>query len=234
MVCDILYADIEFYSSVEKMLKIVSISDTHTKHGAIVMPPGDVLVHAGDITNKGSIKDLTSFTTWLKLQSYKHKVVIAGNHDFCFANANQVIARTLIEEAGAVYLQDSEVTIDGVKFWGSPWQPFFYDWAFNLHRGKPIAEKWALIPEDTNVLITHGPPKNVLDIVESDWGHREHVGCEDLLHRLISLPKLKAHIFGHLHLGYGVTGDKNGIQFVNASTCTERYEPLNKPIVIEI
>lgn len=215
-------------------LKLVCISDTHEKQEQLVLPEGDVLIHAGDLTNQGTIPALTKVAAWFEKQNFKHKVVICGNHDFCFQNRNHDTAVKLFADAGVTYLQDSEVIIDGVKFYGSPWQPWFMDWAFNLKRGKLLAEKWAKIPDDTNVLITHGPPFMIHDLAPSSfYKPEENTGCQDLLNRISQLNDLKVHVFGHIHNGYGTT--KHGpCTFVNAATCTERYEPTNPPIIIEL
>lgn len=206
-------------------MRIVCLSDTHMRHKKIQIPDGDVLVHAGDFTTRGSFEDIIGFNSWLGRLPHKHKVIIAGNHDFGFERDSSH-ARSLITEA--IYLEDSGTEIDGVRFWGSPWQPWFYSWAFNLRRGAPLAEKWALIPTNTDVLITHGPPFGILD--QTDRG--EPVGCEELkkeLHRV--RPKL--HVFGHIHEAYGQTYE-DGTTFVNASNCTLQYKPDNAPIVVDI
>jgi Icc-related predicted phosphoesterase len=194
------------------------------------IPEGDVLVVAGDISSIGKKKDIVSFHEFLKQVPCKHKVVIAGNHDWCFENSKRKKAPLWLtgDDDSIHYLQDSEVIIDGIKFYGSPWQPEFYNWAFNLHRGKELKEKWNLIPQDTDVLVTHGPPAGILDF-DRNW---ESVGCVDLLDRVLKI-KPKVHVFGHLHLGYG-TIQKEGIAFVNASVCDEIYDPIGKPIVIVI
>lgn len=215
-------------------MKIVAISDTHERVHLLKMPPGDVLIHSGDITNRGSIPKLAEFAKWLKDQPYEHKVIICGNHDFCFQNANHDIAVNLIQEAGAIYLQDSGTTIDGVNFWGSPWQPWFYDWAFNLPRGAKIAEKWSFIPDDTHVLITHGPPRGILDLVEEDWGGSKHEGCDDLINRINQLSQLKLHVFGHLHFQGGHTFKRHSKVFANAAMCDDKYNCNRKPVVVDI
>ena len=118
--------------------------------------------------------------------------------------------------------------IMGIKFWGSPWQPEFFDWAFNASRGEEIRQYWDKIPTGIDVLITHGPPFKLGD--QTDIG--EHVGCLDLLDA-IERVKPKLHVFGHIHEGYGVTS-ANGTTFVNASTCTLRYRPTNSCVVIDL
>ncbi|TAM87114.1 metallophosphoesterase, partial [bacterium] len=121
-------------------MRIVCVSDTHQYHSRLNIPDGDVLIHAGDLTMKGDYAAVRGVDAWLANLPHRHKIVIAGNHDFAF-EGNRYAAKMLPH---ATYLEDSGVEIDGLLFWGSPWQPWFYDWAFNLQRGAEIAEKWAL------------------------------------------------------------------------------------------
>jgi Icc-related predicted phosphoesterase len=222
-------------------MKIVVISDTHERQDRLVLPEGDILIHAGDLTMRGSLPAIAAVAKWFGEQSFKHKIIISGNHDWCFQNASHDVAVNLMKEAGVTYLEDSGVNIDGISIWGSPWQPWFYDWAFNLPRGPKIAAKWALIPEDTNILITHGPAYGILDkcpdTTLSPSGHvvipGERVGCHDLLKRIEQLPQLKMHICGHIHDSYG-RHKRNGVQFINAASCDEKYNVTNKPIVVEV
>jgi Icc-related predicted phosphoesterase len=211
-------------------MRIISISDTHEQHRDIkAIPEGDVLVHSGDITMGGSIPALANFANWMGGLKFAHKILIAGNHDFSLEDTRRNIVVNIFKEVGITYLHDSGITIDGINFYGSPYQPLFHDWAFNIPRGKEIAKKWALIPDDVHVLITHGPPYGISDKTRQGT----NVGCKDLLRRIEQLKQLKIHIFGHIHEGYGVVV-KNGVNFVNASTCNRRYEPINEPIVSEI
>lgn len=206
-------------------MRIVCLSDTHMHHRKLTVPDGDVLVHTGDFTRKGSEADIADFNAWLGTLPHAHKVVIAGNHDFLFAQ-NNGLARALL--FNATYLQDASVEVAGVKFWGSPWQPWFYNWAFNLPRGTALAQKWALIPPDTDVLLTHGPPFGVLDL--TDRG--EPVGCEELRQVVVRLsPRL--HVFGHIHEAYGEVGFGR-TWCVNASNCTLQYRPEHAPIVVDL
>jgi len=171
--------------------RIVAMADTHGYHQNLLVPDGDILVHAGDLTQTGTLDELEQVNDFLASLPHRHKVVIAGNHDWCFAR-QPVKARRILD--AAVYLEDEAVVLDGIRFWGSPWQPWFLDWAFNLRRGAALAEKWALIPANTDVLVTHGPPQGFGDTVSRG----ERVGCEDLLARLRQVqPKL--HLFGHIH-----------------------------------
>jgi Icc-related predicted phosphoesterase len=203
-------------------LTIVAISDTHGRHDSLALPPGDVLVHAGDLTTSGTLEDVVRFDGWLATLPHRHKIVIAGNHDFCFERDAAACRRAL---AHAIYLQDEGVVVEGVRFYGSPWQPWFYDWAFNLHRGEEIRRKWDLIPNDTDVLITHGPPAGFGDLTAGNV----RAGCADLLDAVRRVqPAL--HVFGHIHEGYGVVDDEP-TTFVNASICDLAYRPSNAPIV---
>lgn len=209
-------------------MRIVCISDTHGLHDWVDVPEGDVLVHAGDMTPRGRRDEVAAFGDWLRGLPHAHKVVIAGNHDFLFESAPDEAAG-LIAGEGIHYLLDASVTIGGRVFHGSPWQPWFHGWAFNLERGAPLAMKWAAIPGETDVLVTHGPPHGVLDVVAH--GGRS-VGCEALTERLRQLD-VSLHVFGHIHEAYGVNKEGDGRLAVNASTCTLEYRPSNAPVVVD-
>ncbi|WP_141617322.1 metallophosphatase domain-containing protein [Myxococcus sp. AB036A] len=173
-------------------MRIVAVSDTHLFHDELVMPPGDIFVHAGDMCRAGDLDELARASSWIRGLPYRHKVIVAGNHDWAFADSPGE-ARALLGE-DVVYLQDSEATVAGLRFWGSPWQPAYNDWAFNLPRGAALASKWAAIPEGLDVLITHGPPAGFGD--RSSVGGRG--GCVDLRERVLAVrPRL--HLFGHIH-----------------------------------
>lgn len=209
-------------------LKCVAISDTHNYHGAIDVPEADVIIHSGDATSRGYLHEIENFARWFGSLPHKHKIFVAGNHDIGF-EARPEESQAAIRARGITYLQDREITIDGVKFYGSPWQPRFYDWAFNLDRGEPLRQVWSKIPDDVDVLITHGPPIHLLDV--SSRG--EPIGCEDLAARIRQV-KPEFHVFGHNHYGYGMTRDKQGVTYINASICTEAYRPTNQPICFEV
>jgi predicted phosphohydrolase len=218
-------------------MRIVCLSDTHNRHAAIRVPEGDLLLHAGDATMHGTPEEIRAFDAWLGTLPHPHKVVIAGNHDWLFQREPEA-ARALI--TNAVYLEDSGATIGGLRLWGSPWQPWFLDWAFNLRRGRPLREKWDRVPPETDVLVTHGPPFGIRDRVRKLFpgaiglalGRGESVGCEELLEAVGRLrPRL--HLFGHIHEGYG-TEQRDGTAFVNASSCDARYRAVNAPIVIDL
>lgn len=180
-------------------MRIVAVADTHLFHDELVVPDGDVFVHAGDLCRGGDLDELASAAAWIASLPHRHKVVAAGNHDWAFVH-QPAEARALF--AGVHYLEDSEAVIDGVRFWGSPWQVKFHDWAFNLPRGEPLAAKWRLIPPGIDVLVTHSPPAGLGD--RSPIGGR--AGCADLRKRVAELaPRL--HLFGHIHQDGGVWQD---------------------------
>jgi predicted phosphodiesterase len=222
------------------VMRIVCISDTHNRHEGIRVPDGDVLIHAGDGTGTGTFQEIAGFLCWMDGLPHRHKILIAGNHDWLFDREPDMARNLLKDHQGITYLQDSGCEVGGLKFWGSPWQPWFMSWAFNLPRGLRMREKWNLIPFDTEVLVTHGPPHGVLDQVrkeppggwEPDQDPPEHLGCEELRIRALSIrPRL--HMFGHIHGGYGIRSDGH-TTFVNASICDEDYHPVNPPVVMDL
>ena len=210
-------------------MKIVTISDTHNKHREVEVPDGDVLVVAGDFTGTGTNFQIESFNDWLYEQPHEYKLVVAGNHDLGFED-DPYHARTYLDHC--VYLQDSSIVINGIKFYGSPWQPEFCDWAFNLPRGEKLKDRWDRIPHNTDVLITHGPPHGILDSNIAPDDPRNNFGCEDLKHRVAEV-KPTYHIFGHIHGSYGQL-ESDGTTYVNTCICDEEYNPTNKPHVLKI
>jgi Icc-related predicted phosphoesterase len=213
-------------------MRIVCISDTHNANGQIAVPDGDLLIHSGDATINGTANEIRLFNDWFTSLPHRHKVFVAGNHDWLFERDN-VGARQLLDDS-IIYLEDSVTEIEGVRIYGSPWQPRFFDWAFNLERGSDLAKKWEKIPDDIDVLITHGPPNGILDAVTRAMG-MGNTGCEALRERieeLAVLERLKFHVFGHIHCGYGMH-EQFGIRFVNGSTCDEEYRPTQPPIVVD-
>jgi len=204
-------------------MRLVAVADTHTFQGELgAIPDGDVFVHAGDLLRRGTLAELAPVAAWIQALPHRYKVVIAGNHDFCFMDDRAECQRLLGPDV--IYLQDEAALIGGLRFWGSPWQPEYNDWAFNLPRGPALAEKWALIPNGTDVLVTHGPPRGYGD--RSAIGR--HIGCEELLpavHRVS--PAL--HLFGHVHPDGGFWR-AGGTSFANVTT----WECERPPTVIDI
>ncbi|MBX3289291.1 MAG: metallophosphatase domain-containing protein [Acidobacteria bacterium] len=215
-------------------MRIVCISDTHNCNEQVTVPDGDLLIHSGDATIKGTDQEIIDFIHWFSNLPHKYKIFVAGNHDWLF-ELNNRFARLLLADSGIIYLQDSSTEIEGLKIYGSPWQPRFFDWAFNLMRGPELAEKWRLIPEDVDILITHGPPNGILDEVPRQWGI-ENTGCEELRKRVDDISangKLKLHVFGHIHCGHG-RYEHNSVTFINASICDEAYNPTQPPFIFDI
>jgi len=221
-------------------MKITFISDTHAKHNQVTssLPGGDVLIHAGDISNKGYRTEIQDFIKWFStIENYTHKIFIAGNHDFSCQDEVSAVQELLRLNPGSEYLYDDMFLIgdesadydDMVKVWGSPWQPEFYNWAFNLPRqGAELKEVWNMIPSDVDILITHGPPYGHLDYVTYS---KQNVGCE-LLRDRIDLIKPKIHVFGHIHSSYGYKFDGT-THFFNAAVLDERYNFTQKPLSVE-
>lgn len=203
-------------------MRIVAVADTHTFQADLgAIPDGDVFLHAGDMCRAGSLEELEGVAAWIRALPHPHKVIVAGNHDGCFQEQHDAAVEML---GDAVYLQDAGAPIAGLRFWGSPWQPAYNDWAFNLPRGAALAERWAQIPEDTDVLITHGPPRG--------YGDRGPVpgrqGCDDLTER-VAVVQPRLHLFGHIHQDGGLW-NAGGVTYVNCTT----WECERAPTVLDI
>jgi predicted phosphodiesterase len=218
-------------------MKITFISDTHNKHHEVtsLLPGGDLLIHAGDATSRGYSNEISEFLDWFNgLDGYTHKIFIAGNHDWGFQESPDMCRELLKFYPNVTYLQDNLEVIgedydSAVKVYGSPWQPEFWNWAFNLPRqGWELEVKWNGISPDTDILITHGPAWGHLDTVRGRTGN---LGCEVLSERLKSL-KPKIHVFGHIHTGYGYKFDGD-THFFNAAVLDEQYYFTQKPFTVE-
>ena len=213
-------------------MKIVAISDTHTKHRLIdrddIPIDTDILLHAGDITWNGEYSVLDDFNEWLGHLSWiEHKIVIAGNHDLSL-QSNPTLAESYL--TNATYLRDSSINIDGIEIYGSPWCPRFGAWAFYDDRGEDMAKHWVKMVEGykPDILMTHGPAYGTLDLVPGGI----HAGCEELA-KAIAIAKPKLHVCGHIHEGYGQVQVGDTLH-VNASTVNRSYMVVHKPQIIEI
>lgn len=213
-------------------VRVVCISDTHCR--PVRVPAGDVLVHCGDMT-MGGRDELDDFARWFNDIDIKHKVVIAGNHDElldserCAALGDECHLDAFRTSLEAHYLEDSGCTVAGLRFWGSPFQPAYGDWAFQLARGEPCRERWSRVPAGIDVLVTHGPPLGRGDRCYNG----KRAGCQDLLDEVQNRVRPRVHVFGHIHEGFGVSSD--GVtDFVNAATCNLRYQPIHRPVVLDI
>lgn len=211
-------------------MRITCISDTHQAISRpaerallnLLLPGGDCIIHAGDVSGRGTIPEIQMFLDWFSSLDYKHKIFIAGNHDHLFEK-DPFMAREMVESyPGLIYLNDSGIEIDGIRFWGSPITPYFYNWAFNRYPDQ-IAQHWEMIPTGTDFLITHGPPKSILDQLEDS----SRVGCPALLNKVMQI-KPRVHVFGHIHCSRGIDKIDNTI-FINAATLDESYKPVDLP-----
>lgn len=218
-----------------KKCKIVAISDVHCKWNKIEIPECDILISAGDYSFKGEKHVVEDFHKWLNKQDAGYIISVQGNHELWvekhFEQAKEIAEKVC---PGVHFIGDGQaVDIEGIKIYGSADTPFFYNWAWNVQRGPNIAAKWAKIPDDTEILVTHGPPQGILDIVPYANGTpKERVGCYDLFNRIQQLEKMKIHIFGHIHHSHGYQYF-NGKQFYNASICDEQYMPTNPITIID-
>ena len=208
-------------------MKITFFSDTHTKHDKVKFSEGDIVIFCGDLTRRGDLAEVKEFSEFIKKLNYRYKIVIAGNHDFSFEDNRKEAAEDIFLKDGIIYLNDSGIEIEDLKFWGSPIQPWFHDWAFNRARGEQIRKHWELIPKNTDILITHGPPFGILDLCV----HGERVGCSDLLD-IVKEIKPKIHAFGHIHESFGTLKIDETL-FVNACNLNEKYQLAFPPIDIE-
>jgi Icc-related predicted phosphoesterase len=210
-------------------MDITFISDTHGIHDELKLPGGKVLIHSGDITEYGTEEEVVDFLHWFSIQPFIYKIFIAGNHDF-FLEEIKAAKRNKIIPAGIIYLQNSGIEIDGLKIWGSPVTPYFLGMAFNVRPGKDIKKVWDKIPGDTDILITHGPPKDLLDA---------GIGCEELWERVNKVRPM-VHCFGHAHGENGVL-EKKGITYINSVLVNsldplknEGYKITGKPINLKV
>lgn len=209
----------------DQSMEIICLSDTHGKHRLLKnLPKGDCIIHAGDVSKDGSERSSVDFMNWFSSLNYQYKIFIAGNHDFYFESESERYLKKMVPP-NLIYLNDSGVTIGGINVWGSPVTPRFFDWAFNRDRGKDINKHWKLIPPNTDVLVSHGPPYGILDIVGED-----HLGCEDL-NKAVKRIKPRLHVFGHIHEQHGQKL-KHETNFINASILNDQYEVANGPIKV--
>jgi hypothetical protein len=207
-----------------------------------LVDPNDIniLIHSGDCTNVGKKDEVKNFIHWIQnLKGFDDKIFIAGNHDMTFEKKPdwfyEFINEENLSQSDCTYLEDNGIVIEDpnlsrpIKFYGSPWQPQFFNWGFNLPRnGSELESKWRQIPNDTDILITHGPPHGINDLNPINYS----CGCELLKLRVDELKPL-VHVFGHIHYSNGTRYIDNSL-YVNASICNEQYEPINKPFVISL
>jgi Icc-related predicted phosphoesterase len=210
-------------------LKLLCISDIHNQLDKVNLEPADLLLIAGDLTIKGSLAEFNKFNEDVGRIKHLYRLgamIVFGNHDK-LAEQNFNLTKSILTNINYI-LHDSSVEIEGIKFYGSPYTKMFFNWSFMLSGRDKMKAKWDQIPQ-CDILITHQPPYGILDEADIFSGH---LGCEDLLDAVLRVNP-KYHMFGHIHGGAGIK-EFNGTTYINASTCTERYEPTNPPIEITI
>jgi len=207
-------------------LKLVIVSDTHGRHERLGVLSGDVLIHCGDfgVGEMDGEQSISELDSWFFRQNFRMILCIGGNHDF-FAQELRSLAKPVFRHAKL--LQDDSATLDGVIFYGAPWVPELASWAHYLTTDA-IQRAWMKIPENVNVLITHTPPKGILDKNSSG----KECGCPHLRNRLEQL-RPAVHCFGHIHASAG-TVEIGGTRYVNASIVNSRYQVVCKPTVIQL
>lgn len=197
-------------------MRLLHLSDTHSKHRSLQnLPNADVIIHSGDASFSGSEDEVLDFLNWFCDLDYPHKIFVAGNHDDCLYGEQ-------IEGLpdNFHYLCHSGVEIEGVHFWGVP---LFVEDALKEGRTKKLLK---LIPDNTNVLISHSPPYGILDFDDNI-----HYGCDNLLERIKQLNP-RFHLFGHIHANYGIK-KIDETTFVNSAIMNEEYKFINKPRLLE-
>lgn len=212
------------------MTKLICISDTHSKFNELVMPEGDILVHCGDVTVLGTLKEFIEAAKWFQQQAkrYKHIVWIGGNHDLGLQSHTRDIILQLMKGDNIHYLENSEITLEGIKFWGSPYTLQFRNWAF-MDEDWRLEPYWGTIPDDVEVVVTHGPSKGILDLTEDG----ENAGSETLRSNLETKYSCLLHLFGHIHEGYG-EHTTTMLKSVNCSVVNRQYKTVNRPVEVII
>lgn len=213
-------------------MKICAMSDVHNRIPLMSPEPADLLIIAGDLTYAGSAPELGYFNEALGAfrSNYKEILIVAGNHDVHFYNYPEEAKNIL---TNARYLEDEKFVYKGVRFYFSPWVPVIGLWAFEYPSDDAAREIWSKIPNNTDVLVTHGPPS---DVGTLDWADNAYVkgpiGCP-ILGEAVKRVKPKCHIFGHIHEGYGSV-EKRGTTFLNVSSLKRDYVTINPPVVFDI
>ncbi len=209
-------------------MKILCISDSHGKHRELKIPDSDWLLYAGDSTSMGTERQFLDFIEWFSNQPHRVKCFINGNHDFLGQDSPLRFKSILEKYPNIIYLEHEAKEIEEIKVFGSPWTPKFGGWAYNADDDQLI-DLWDQIPDDTQILVTHGPPYGILDKTAGG----QLVGCNHLRYTIQTrLTKLKLHTFGHIHEGAGQMTE-NGVTYVNASVLDEHYHPNGNIQLVE-
>jgi Icc-related predicted phosphoesterase len=218
----------------ENILRIVALSDTHGFHKNLTVPDGELLIHAGDFAMRAKKPHVVEFAEWFKSLPHPYKIIVPGNHD-CYLDGHNYWGHELF--APAIYLDHEYCEVMGLKIFGSPYSSSIYEpsmWSFDYPReGFRSKELWDSITGKLDILITHGPPYGILDLVENAHvGEDPHVGDLNLLYAVErSAPMI--HLFGHIHECHGTT-DNERTKFYNVSVCNLQYKPVNPITVIDL
>jgi Icc-related predicted phosphoesterase len=216
------------FKPIKPVFKCVAMADTHGLHHRVQVPDGDLFIHAGDFSNFGiDSNELIDFVNWVALLPHKHKIVVAGNHDrVCYVEPG--FSERTFNKAGIHYLESKPIEIEGFRIWGSPITPTFGNWSF-MKSDSEIAETWKLIPDNIDILITHGPPFNILDLTIEGV----HTGCPHLANTILHRVRPKFHVFGHVHEGFGkMSYDQT--TFLNVSVLNRKYVLSNPCTIFEL
>lgn len=213
-------------------MKLVIISDTHGMHEKIgsgkwgappPLPEGDLLIHCGDLSENQ--QEARNFLSWFEDLDYKYKIFIAGNHDRWVQNQMDQFLKYYHHYKTIKFLYDSYQEVEGLKIYGSPWTRNLPRWAFQVEDGEDARKCWNLIPNDTDVLVTHGPAYGIGDRLHEQFrrpGEDIHVGCVSLLEKVTEIKPI-LHVFGHIHEGRGTSNKIEGVTSINASMVDENY-----------
>jgi len=205
-------------------MRLVLLSDTHGRHKKLTLPDGDVLIHCGDVSHRGNLAETEAFGRWFAAQPHTFKVLVPGNHDAATENPT---ARNLLRSLGITVLVDGGATIGGKRFHGSPWTPRFGDWAW-MRDDAELGSYFAEIPQGLDVLVTHGPPRGILDRNSA----QEACGSAALLDAA-TIKKPRLHVFGHIHEGRGMC-QRGDTDFLNVANLSFDYTRLHDPVVYDL
>lgn len=215
------------------------ISDTHTHHALLRIPADiDAVVHCGDESESGNEwfnePEAREFFDWYSDLQIPNKIFVPGNH-------STAVEKGIVqphEYPNIHFLIHSQVQIQNVSFFGTPFTPKFFNWSYMRER-EALDAVWQTIPDKVDVLISHGPPKGILDVTRDMNSHMPiHVGSKSLTRHVTERIKPLIHAFGHIHDEKGIKNCdiklETGITFVNCSCCDIGNRLVNHGFVLEI